>query len=399
MGILSCRVCRSLNVPLLLDMGSQPISNRFLHSRDEQEDLFPLKLALCRDCGLVQLVDLIPVEELKPRFDWIAPNEPEDHLDAMVDMLSTLPGIRRNSEVLGISFKDDTTLRRFENKGFSCVKRLDPVRHLGIMDKGIGAETIQMYISPEKMRQAAQKTGKADIVIVRHVLEHAHDLHRFLGGLKELMKDGGYLVIEVPDCSRALARFDYTTIWEEHVVYFSPSVFRRCMTEAGFSIEGFDIYPYAFEDSLVCIARFCKGNEVARENVHTALDAAQKFAYEFPLYGRKIRSVLAGYRREKGKIAIFGAGHLACVYINLFRLGDFIKFAIDDNPNKKGLLMPGSQLPIVSSEVLMSRDVKVCLTAVNPMSEDRVVARHKAFVEKGGIFASIFPASRTFINI
>lgn len=399
MRISSCRACCSLNVSALLDMGSQPISNRFLHSRNEQEVLFPLKLALCRDCGLIQLVDLIPVEELRPRFDWVTYNEPEDHLDSMVDRLAALPGISSDSAFLGISFKDDTTLHRFKVKGFSRMKRIDPVVHFGIMDKGVGIETIQMCISPEKMRQVAQKIGKADMVIVRHVLEHAYAPQRFLLSLKELMADGGYLVIEVPDCSRAVSQLDYTTIWEEHVVYFSPSTFRSCMEKAGFSIEGFDVYPCAFEDSLLCIARACKGDDVIKEDVHIALDVAQKFAYKFPLYRKKVRSVLAKYRQEKGKIAMFGAGHLACVYINFFGLKDFIEFVIDDNPNKKGLLMPGSQLPIVATEALMSQDVRLCLLALNPMSEAKVLARNRGFLLNDGEFLSIFPASCIALNL
>lgn len=397
--ISSCRACCSLNVSPLLDLGTQPVSNRFLHSGSEQEYLFPLKLALCRDCGLIQLADLIPVEEIKPKFDWVTYNEPEDHLDSLVDKLAALPGVNRDSVFLGISFKDDSTLQRFKDKGFTRVKRIDPVSHFGIMDKGVGIETIQMCISPEKMRQVAQKTGKADMVIVRHVLEHAYDLQRFLSGLKELLTDDGYLVIEIPDCSRAVSHLDYTTIWEEHVVYFSPATFRFCIENAGFSIGGFAVYPYPFEDSLLCIARVQKGERIIRDDVHLSLSAAQKFAAEFPLYKNKVRSFLTKQRRERGKIVMFGAGHLACVYINFFGLKDFIEFVIDDNPNKKGLLMPGSRLPIVTSEALLSPDVKLCLLALNPLNEAKILAKNSSFLSNDGKFLSIFPASSIALNL
>lgn len=399
MGILSCRVCSSLNVSEELDTGHQPISNRFLRSGDEKEALFPVRVALCRDCGLMQLEDLIPVEELKPRFDWVTYSEPEDHLDALVNRLIAFPGIRGDSAFLGVSFKDDTTLRRLENKGFSRVCRIDPGKHLGITDNCVGVETIQRCISSEKMWQVAQKTVKADMVIARHILEHAYDLRMFLEGLKELLKPEGYLVIEAPDCSRSIARFDYTTIWEEHTVYFFPATLRRCMEESGFSIEWFNVYPYAFEDSLVCVARISKADKVVKEDTRTALGAVQKFAYEFPFYSRKVRFALAKYHQEKGKVAMFGAGHLACVYINFFGLRDFVEFVIDDNPNKQGLLMPGSQLPIVTSEALMSQEVRVCLLALNPMNETKVLEKNKDFISGGGEFLSIFPASPIALNL
>ncbi len=394
-----CRVCRSSHVVPMLDAGLRPISNRYVRSPGEKEALFPLRFCLCRDCGMVQLKDIVPAEELKPRVDWITYNEPEDHLDNMVERLIRLPGITSHSMFLGVSFKDDTTLHRIRKCGFKLTKRIRPQEDLGIEDKGAGAETLQLYIAPEPMHRVASGYGKADMVIVRHVLEHAHDLKAFLEGLKALVTPQGYVVIEVPDCSRAIGRHDYTTLWEEHSVYFSPSTLRRCMEENGFSVEGFDVYPYAFEDSLVCIARVRQSPGIIREDVLPEIEAAEKFAGAFNAYGQKVRFVLTRFRREKGPIALFGAGHLACVYINFFGIKDLLEFVIDDNAHKKGLFMPGSQLPIVTSEVLLTRNVKGCLMALNPMSEEKVIARNAAFVSNGGEFMSIFPASPIALNI
>lgn len=390
-----CRVCDSDNIKQILDVGLQPIGNRFVRFRGEKETLFPLRFNLCHDCGMIQLAELVPVEELKPRFDWITYNEPEDHLDTMVEMLIGLPGINADSRFLGISFKDDTTLRRFEKKGFTRTNRVDPEADLGILDKGTGIETLQCRITPEWMRKVAISRGRADMVIGRHVLEHAYNLKVFLGGLKELVVPGGYVVIEVPDCSRAIEQCDYTTLWEEHVVYFSPSTFRRCLEEAGFLITKFVSYPYAFEDSLVCVAQMNEGAALSqKEDVSKDLADAQHFAKMFKGHGSKVRSYLENYRQNNGKVAMFGAGHLACVYINFFGLQKLVDFVVDDNSNKKGLFMPGSQLPIFNSQALLDEDIKLCLLTLNPMNEEKVVIRNNKFIEKGAEFASIFPASR-----
>jgi hypothetical protein len=379
----------------MLDVGVQPVGNRFVRRQGDAEALFPLSFNLCRECGMIQLAELVPAEELRPRFDWITYNEPEDHLDAMVEMLIQLPGISAEARCLGVSFKDDTTLRRFEKKGFTHTGRIDPAEDLGISDKGAGAETLQGRITPERMRKVAASRGRAGMVVIRHVLEHAYDLRAFLDGLKELVAPNGYVVIEVPDCSRAIERCDYTTLWEEHVVYFSPPTLRRCLEEAGFSITGFVAYPYAFEDSLVCVAQVRKGAVPAhKEDVGKALADAQHFARMFKGYGVRVRSFLEEYRRKNGKVAMFGAGHLACVYINFFGLKDLVECVVDDNANKKGLFMPGSQLPILGSQALADQGITLCLLTLNPMGEDKVVARNSAFVQNGGRFASIFPASR-----
>ena len=41
--------------------------------------------------------------------------------------------------------------------------------------------------------------------------------------IKKLVNDNGYLIFEVPDCSDGLKNRDYTTIWEEHVLYFTKN--------------------------------------------------------------------------------------------------------------------------------------------------------------------------------
>ncbi|MDO8662347.1 MAG: class I SAM-dependent methyltransferase [Candidatus Omnitrophota bacterium] len=393
--MLLCRACYSESVFPMLDVGLQPLSNRFVCIKGEEEPLFPFKWNLCRRCGLVQFDTSVPADELKPRFNWITYSEPEDHLDDMVDMLEELPGMTTNSLLMGVSYKDDTTLRRFEKKGVTRTIRIDQAADLGITDRCAGIETLQNRIIPERMLEVSAKYGRVNMVIVRQVLEHAEDLRAFLNGLKELIAPGGYVVIEVPDSLRAIERCDYTMLWEEHVVYFTPSTFRRCLNEAGFNVVNFIVYPYTFEDSLVCVAQIGKhGGVQQKEEVKKALLDAEHFAKEFKGYGIKFKNALEAFYREKGKIAIFGAGHQACGYVNFFGLTDLIDFVVDDNPNKKELFMPGSQLPILSSRALLERDIKLCLLTINPIREENVLLRNCAFVGQGGQFRSIFLSSR-----
>ena len=82
---------------LLLDLGLQPISNRFLtHSSNKSVPHYPMKLMLEKDTGGIRLQSPFPVEEVKPRYDWLTCFEPEDHLDDMVKKIIDLPNINKN---------------------------------------------------------------------------------------------------------------------------------------------------------------------------------------------------------------------------------------------------------------------------------------------------------------
>src|SRR5438093_54758 len=82
---------------------------------------------------------------------------------------------------------------------------------------GCGVETIQDKLTLAQARQIAARRGETDVIIARHILEHAHDLHAFIEAVRALAKPGGYVLFEVPDCTLAFEKQDITTLWEEHI--------------------------------------------------------------------------------------------------------------------------------------------------------------------------------------
>jgi len=399
----ACLLCRAREVVQLIDFGMQPICNRFPATPDAEEALFPMRLGQCGACGVVQAIAPPPAAELKPRVDWITYNEPEGHLDRLAVAIAGLPGLTKDSSICGITFKDDSLLRRLHDEhGFAHTWRLDFQKDLGIAERGVGVETIQDRLTGAATEKIAQAHGKADVVIARHIWEHTSDPAGFVDALKNLMTPHGYLVIEIPDCERALAGCDYSTVWEEHSLYFTDAAFRLGISRCGLSLEYLECFPYALENSLVAIARINSGAAPARDS-EEILEAekrrGQGFAGGLAGQREKLANYFARFQKERGRIAILGAGHLACTFVNLLGLKQYIDFVADDNPHKLGLCMPGSRLPILGSGALLERGVKLCLLSVNAESEEKVIQKNRPFVEAGGSFQSIFPASKHGLRV
>ncbi len=395
----NCRVCNSNEVIKLLDFGMQPICNRFLKSPDEQEYKHPFVLGLCNACGLVQLIDPFPSIELRPPYNWIRYNEPENHLDNLAGILSNLPDLNENSAICGISFKDDTILDRMKKLGFSKTMRLDPKEDLGIKDGWTGVETIQDRFNLEKAKAIVNKNGKFDLVIVRHILEHVDDLPEFMRSIGELLNPHGYVLFEVPDCTKPMENFDYSSIWEEHIAYFTPETFKKCLSSGNFAVEHFKIFPYQMENCLVAILRPSKmititNNFCDEKSLQNEKNRAIAFSKEFSQKKTLIKSYFSEYNANKGKISFFGAGHTALVFINIFELEDYIECIIDDNENKQGLFLPGSHLPVFGSLALKKKNIKLSVLSLNPDFEEKIVEKNKKFVENGGEFLSIVPTSK-----
>jgi hypothetical protein len=386
---------RNLNTSVcsLLDIGEQPISNRYLLAQDDDELQHSIVLGQCSTTGLLCLVDPVPSEELVPKYDWITYSEPEPHLDDLVNKLLQLPGVERTSTVAGVSFKDTSTLERFEKFGLATWE-VNANRDLGIAENA-GVESVQSHLTAKTAKNIVKKNGLADVLIVRHIAEHAYDLNEFFDALKEMIGADGYIVLELPDCEDSLNGCDYTMLWEEHLYYFTEQTLKSTLLKQGFDLIDFVVYPYPMENSLVAIVKVNDRHVTTDEAYDLSMEfsRAKYYASQFMPVKNQVRKYLEDAVSQHGKVAFFGAGHLACTFIWSFQLQDLISCIIDDEPNKQGKYMPGSRVLIVGSHILSEPSIKLCLLSVNPLSEQKIVDKNEAFTCAGGQFLSIFPNS------
>jgi len=398
---VKCQLCKQVSVREMLDLGRQPITNRFLGKYNDKEYSYPMRIGLCQVCAAVQLLDPVPARHLLPRFDWITYNEPEEHVEKLAQAIAQLPGLNRDSLISGVSFKDDSTLLKLKNQGFNHVYRFDAQKDLKIRNKRAGAETIQSSFTVKQARKLKTKYGAQDLVIARHILEHAQNIPEFLEALKTLIKPQGYIVIEVPDCAQALEKNDYTTLWEEHTLYFTPQTFKNAFAFHGLKLLQFAIYPYLFENVLTVVLQHDEeacGAKTFLSGCDEEKERMLKFSKGLVRKKLVFKELILKYRQNGKRVAVFGAGHLAATMINLLNLSDCIDLVIDDNPHKQGLFMPGSRLKICGSAALLEENVKLCLLGFSPEKEDKVIEKNQKFSQAGGVFASIFPASKYYLE-
>lgn len=361
-----CRVCAAAPpLETLLDAGQRPFCNHFVAEGGPDAPTHRLAIGLCDECASVQLLDPAPPAALVAPYDWITYIEPDGHLDPVADMVAEL---RPGGTAVGIGDKDETVLSRLAARGLEIA--------------------------------AAGAGSVADVVIARHVLEHEPDPRRSLAKLESLVQPGGLIVLEVPDCTRSFEALDYTVLWEEHVLYFTPRTLRLCIESAGLRVLRLEPFPYAIEDSLVAFAT--REDAPGEPDLSDGRDEERvrlvRFAEALPRRREAWRRYLERWR-ERGQVVVFGAGHLACTFVGVMEVEDCISFVVDDNPHKQSLLMPGSRLPIKPSSALLEEDVALCLLAVSHGSEEKIIPRLGEFVDRGGTVGSLLPASSHAVDI
>ena len=382
--------------------GSHPVTSRFHDSCDSVAPRFALGLSIQRQTGLIQLSETFPISELKPRHPWLTCFEPEDHLDDLSEELIKLPGVDRTTTFGGFSFKDDSTIERIKALGYKSCWRLCPQQDLGINDNLFGIETLISNFCSLPSSITNNNHTKADVLVVRHVLEHAYDLPDFITKIKGLVKGYGYVVFEVPDCERSFDVGDCTVLWEEHVSYFTKRTLRTVLETFGFEI--FDLYSvtYPLENSLVAIVKVSGGGankDGVRSNYYDEeVRRVHKFVEQYSARKSNIYQSLLRVKSEYGTIAVFGAGHLTFTFISLCGLEKLIEFIVDDDSNKTNLVAPVGGIRILKSEALYELQPKLCLLGTNPIKHSALISRYSDYLKLGGLFASIFPGTTDYFE-
>ena len=116
---------------------------------------------------------------------------------------------------------------------------------------------------------------------------------------------------------------------------------------------------------------------------------------------KKIRLILRNFFKKQStskNIYIYGGGHFSVIFIHIFKLDKYITNIIDDNPNKKNMLLPGTKLRIIDSQILKSTDHSLCFLAFHPDNANKIIKKNINFIKNGNKFLSIFPKSKNIIN-
>jgi hypothetical protein len=394
-----CTVCDSDSLSQYMSFGLQPPSNRFMDKVNlvDGNEKYKLSLGSCSICGTIQLVERMPLDAVRPRFDWLVYNEPEGHLDDVADRIATLEGIDTSSRFMGVTYKDQSSLDRMMKRGFKnteCMKEIE----MGSPVTPFGLETIQdMLVQSDTIAYLKKKYGQADVLLARHIVEHASSSKKLIDSLSTFVTPRGYLIIELPDSERILNIKNYPFIWEEHISYFTELSATRLAREANTELVWLGRYAYPYEDSLIMIMRFSQTeNEMTgqynKEDVAATDKLLSNFANQFDSTREQWRMRIEKIKADGKKVAMFGAGHLAAKFINFFNLSDLIDCVVDDHPKKLGMYMPGSCIPIVPSSELERRGIKICISTLNPESEAKVRKKLNGYFSKGGEFLSAFVA-------
>lgn len=191
---------------------------------------------------------------------------------------------------------------------------------------------------------------RADLVILRHVLERIPNPHAFLTEVRRAMPHGASFFVEVPNTLYQLRDHRIWDVNYERCAYYSAPSLRRVLRCVG--LEPTNVHA-TFGGRFLCAEghagparNVAEPNEEIRELAQHAAMLTIEFARTVHDWNSRLERRLADGER----IALWGAGSKGISFLNLVPNCAQLAAVIDLNERKHGKFAPGTKHRIVSPE-------------------------------------------------
>ncbi|MGH9153110.1 MAG: methyltransferase domain-containing protein [Acidimicrobiales bacterium] len=401
---VACRSCGGTGLEVFLSLGKLPLPDAFLSAEAlaGPEPRFPLDVAVCPRCALVQITEEVPPEKLFVEnylyfssFSDALLRHARDHAEGL--MASRRLGPDRL--VVELASNDGYLLKNFAAAGIP-VLGIDPAPEPAAAAEAAGIPTLREFFGVDLARRLVADGRRADVIVANNVMAHVPDLNGFVAGMAVLLADDGLITVENPYVRDLVDHGEFDTIYHEHFCYFSCTSVDTLVRRHGMFLNHVEYFPDLHGGTL-------RWHTAKREDPSAAvrehLAEERRRGVDTPAFYRdfaarveKIRADLVSLLRELkdggARLAGYGAAAKATVLLNYAGIGtELLDFIVDRNVHKHGLHMPGVHIPITGPEALLERapDYTVIL-AWN--FRDEIVAQQAEYAARGGRWVVPIPA-------
>lgn len=386
-----CRVCDSSRLEAAVDLGVQPWANHFLRPADVgREPTYPLRVVLCQECGTAQLDYTVPKETMFADHTYLSgmTKTLSDHFRGVAQKVDErFFASRPGKSMLDIGSNDGTQLRHYRDFGYDILG-VEAARLPAEIANQAGLTTLRAFFNADTAKSIGRKF---DVINASGVFFHLEELHSVTEGIRDCLADDGVFVIQFLYMKRIVENDAFDQIYHEHLLYYNVRTVDRLLRRHGLAlfdaelspIHGGSIIAYATHAQRAkpsaALQAFGRAEDEVGANTLPWYHAFQKRIAQ-----RKLENL--GFLeacREKGKrVYGLGAPVKGNTLLNYYGIGpSLISCLVERNPHRRGLIAPGSHIPVKIEDELSDPPDVYYVLAWNFKKE--ILARHQDMIAKG----------------
>lgn len=404
--ITKCRICHSIHLEDVIDLGDQYITSRFPEKGDYSTPICPITLCLCRQCGLLQLRQTTLSSELyEYEYGYRSgiSNTMKNHLKQYHNELVRKVDLKKGDLVLDIGSNDSTFLKFYSGE----------VTRVGIDPTGkqfsqfyTDEILIPNYFSKQTFRDQFP-TEKCKIVSSIAMFYDLPDPVRFATDIEEILHEEGVWTCEQSYLLSMLDTNSIDTICHEHLEYYALSQIKEIADRAQLKIIDVQFNTSNGGSFRVYFAK--KSSTTHKECstlIQTIIHKEETYAIHDPKTfhdfhqrckneARRLKMLIGTINKNGKKVWVYGAstkGNCTLQFANITR--EDVPYAVERNPKKFGKMTP-TGIPIISEEEMRIHPPEFLLVLPWHFRKE-IIERESIFLEKGGSFIFPFPTLDIF---
>ena len=369
--LMNCRVCGTTDLIEVLNFGDLALTGVFPATREEQISSGEVRLLVCNDCGLVQLGDTFPPEEMYgDNYGYRSGLNASmvSHLKRIASRLEIRSNLKPTQTVLDIGANDGTLLRSYGVEGINRIG-IDPTiakfsEFYEQDNETSSVKTVADFFSANNFDAVSE--DRASIVTSIAMFYDLDNPVAFAKDVKHCLTPEGIWYFEQSYMPWMLRSGAYDTICHEHLEYYSLTTIRRILDDAGLylidaatnAVNGGSISVLASPSPGAGVSVYAQWllEQEAEAKVHEPATWVE-FRNRVEQRQYDLKSLLERLKDSGASVMGLGASTKGNVLVMTTQVTEKLVSKVGDvNPYKYGRFLPGSHIPIVSEEEVLAEN-------------------------------------------
>lgn len=403
----NCRLCKSKNLKLFLDLGHHPPSDQFIKEDKINKSVkyYPLKVLSCTKCGFKQLNYVVDPKVLYQDdypYESSLTKDGNYHFKEFAKSCKKRFSLTKKDTVLDVGSNVGNLLSHFKNTGVKILG-VDPAKNICKIANSRGIKTINSFFNKSICKKIKKKNNQIKIITGSNVFAHIDDLENFFDCIQILIKKDGVLIIEVPYFLNLIKKLEYDTIYHEHLSYITiiPLInFLKKRNFEIFDVEEKDIHGGSIRIFISYKNRYPKSKNLKKMLVKEkkAKLNSMKNLLNFSEKVKKNRldlvNLLIKLKARNKTIVVLSTPAKGMTLLNYCKIDKvFVDFATEKSKLKINRYTPGVNIKVFSDKKILKKKPDYALILAWNFYKE-IIRNNIQFLKSGGKFIIPVPKPR-----
>ena len=395
----SCRSCGNVYLDRCVSLGSSPLANNLISSKDENVDTYPLEMNYCSKCKNCQLSVVVPPEEMFDEYLYVSSTSSKfvNHFEEAANDYIEEFDLNETSLVVDVGCNDGIALRTFKDNGIK-VLGIDPAKNIAKIANEKGIRTYAGYFTKDVVQEMIEDHGRANLVTASNVFAHSDELYNMASNAFDFLTEDGTFIVEVQYLLSTIEDLTFDNIYHEHTNYWSVTSINNF-----FDGMGLCVYKVKYVDThggsiRVYVKRKgkCTVDSSVKEYLSKEEDCGILNLSTYKNFGKEVYKMKSNVRKnidklkEKYKKIIgYAAPAKATTALNFFGIdNNDIEYVIEDNELKHDKFIPCVNIPIKNKKYC-TEDAPDAIIVLAWNFFDYIKEQNKDLVDSGCEFINL----------